>query len=65
MIDLNSVKNKAESEIRDEQMEKATEKIKTLLRKEILATQILNNIKREIADAYAELGQGTSSQPTD
>lgn len=61
MIDVNKVKADAESELREETMKVAKEKIKTLLRKRIQAQQVLGNIDREIADAYAEIGQGSTS----
>lgn len=60
MLDVNKVKEEAEKEIREEQMEKAKRSIKELLRKKAAAKNVLDNIEREIADAYAELGKGLS-----
>lgn len=58
MIDAKTVKEAAEQEIAEEQMRAAKEKIKSLLRRKADAEKILANIEREIADAYATLGQG-------
>jgi seryl-tRNA synthetase len=63
MIDVNQVRNEAEKEIREEVTKKAKEEIKALLRKKEQAKNVLANIERELADAYAELGRG-SSEPT-
>lgn len=59
MLDVNKVKAEAESEVRDEVMKTAKEKIKVLLRKKAQAQQVVTNVDRELTDAYAELGQGT------
>lgn len=61
MLDLNKVKSEAEAEVREEQMKKAKESIKALLRKLAQAKEVVANIERELNDAYAEIGQGTSS----
>jgi hypothetical protein len=61
MIDINQVKAEAEKEVREEQMKKAKEKIKDLLRKQEQAKMVLANVEREIADAYAELGRGATN----
>lgn len=61
MIDVNKVKSDAEKEFQEENMKVAKEKIKSLLRKRHQAHQVLSNIDREISDAYAELGQGTTA----
>jgi hypothetical protein len=58
MMDIKAVKEAAEKELQDEQMKKAKETIKVLLRKKLQAQAVLANIDREIADAYAELGTG-------
>jgi hypothetical protein len=60
MIDVKKVQEEAESEVRDEQTKAAKEKIKNLLRRKTQAQQVLFNIEREIADAYAELGKGSA-----
>lgn len=59
MLDANKVKEEAEAEVREEQTKAAKEKIKILLRKKSQAKLVLDNIEREIADAYAEIGQGS------
>lgn len=59
MIDAKKVQEEAEKEVREEQMKAAKEKIKVLLRKKSQAKLMLDNIEREIADAYAEIGQGS------
>lgn len=64
MIDVSKVKQEAEAEVRDEQMKAAKEKIKVLLRKKQQAQAVVANVERELADAYAELGQGTAAQST-
>lgn len=60
MIDVNEVKKQAEAEVREEKLKGAKEKIKTLLRKEDQAKQVLLNIQKELADAYATIGEGTT-----
>lgn len=57
-IDVTKVKAEAEKEIAEEQCKLAKEKIKSLLRKKADAQRILENVDREIADAYASMGQG-------
>lgn len=59
MLDVNKVKAEAEAEVRQEQMVAAKEKIKALLKKKNQAQQIVLNIEREIADAYASIGEGS------
>ncbi len=59
MIDVNKLKADAESEVREEKVKTAKEKIKALLRKKDQAQTVVNNIEREIADCYAEIGQGS------
>lgn len=61
MLDVNKVKSEAEAEVREESMKQAKEKIKVLLRKKAQALQVVQNVERELNDAYAELGQGNSS----
>jgi hypothetical protein len=60
MIDVTEVKKQAEAEVREEKMKAAKEKIKNLLKKEDLAKQVLINVQKEIADAYATIGEGSS-----
>ncbi len=60
MLDINKVKEEAQKEVAEEKMKAAKEKIKNLLRKRDQAHQVLNNIDREIADAYASIGEGTA-----
>lgn len=60
MMDVSQVKAEAEKEVREEQLKKAKEEIKSLLRKKEQAKVVLANIERELNDAYAELGQGTA-----
>lgn len=64
MIDVKQVRDEAEREIREEQVKKAKETVKALLRKKSQAQAVLHNIEREIADAYAELGQGSYQEPS-
>lgn len=61
MLDVNKVKSEAEAEVREESMKQAKEKIKVLLRKKAQALQVVQNVERELNDAYAELGQGNPS----
>ncbi len=61
MLDIKSVKEEAEKQIRDEKMKAAKEKIVGLLRKKEQAQTVLNNIDKEIADAYAAIGEGTTA----
>jgi len=56
-VDIKKVQEEAEQEFADEQAKAAKEKIKSLLRRQADARKILANIDREIADAYATLGQ--------
>jgi hypothetical protein len=56
---MKKVQEEAEAEVRKEQTDAAKDKLKTLIRKKAAAQQVLHNIEREIADAYAELGKGT------
>lgn len=60
MMDVKQVQVEAEKEVRDEKMKAAKEKIKNLLRKKDQAQQVLHNIERELADAYASIGEGTA-----
>lgn len=60
MLDIKKVKEDAERELREENEKKAKESLKVLMRKREQAKQVLANIDREIADAYAELGQGSA-----
>lgn len=60
MLDINEIKKAAEAEVKEEKMKNAKEKIKNLLRKEDQAKQVLLNIQKELADAYATIGEGTS-----
>lgn len=64
MIDVKKIQQEAEAEIREEQTKAAKEKIKSLLRKKQQAQQVLHNIEREIADAYASIGEGIAAEPT-
>lgn len=59
-MDVKQVQVEAEKEVRDEKMKAAKEKIKNLLRKKDQAQQVLHNIERELADAYASIGEGTA-----
>lgn len=59
-IDMKKVQEEAEAEIREEKAKAAKDKIKTLLRKKDQAQQVLQNVEREIADAYAELGRAAN-----
>lgn len=63
MIDVNAVKAEAEREVREELSKKAKEEIKGIIRRLNSAKQVVANLDRELADAYAELGRGTS-EPT-
>lgn len=58
MMDINEVKKQAEAEHREEKVKQAKEKIKALLKKQDQAQLVLDNVKREIADAYASIGEG-------
>lgn len=60
MIDISKVKSDAESEVREELGKKAKEEIKTILRKINQAKQVVANLERELADAYAELGKNVT-----
>lgn len=60
MIDVKKVREEAEAEVREEEGKKAKEQIKQLLRRQAQAKQVVANIERELNDAYAELGRGTS-----
>lgn len=60
MIDVKEVQKQAEAEVREEKMKGAKEKIKNLLRKQDQAKHVLLNIEKELADAYATIGEGTS-----
>lgn len=60
MIDVNAVKSEAEAEVRKEKMEKAKDKIVGLIRKVESAKQVLINCEKELADAYATIGEGSS-----
>lgn len=60
MLDVKKIIADAEAEVREEQMRLAKDKIKILLRKKEQARQVQANIERELNDAYAELGQGTT-----
>lgn len=60
MIDVNEIKKQAEAEVREEKMKAAKEKIKTLLKKKDQAMQVSLNIDKEIADAYATIGEGST-----
>lgn len=62
MIDVNEIKKQAEAEVREEKMKAAKEKIKTLLKKKDQAMQVSLNIDKEIADAYATIGEGSTLQ---
>lgn len=64
MVDINKIKAEAEKEVREEKEKKAKEKIKDLLRKRDSAKLVLDNIDREIADAYKLIGEGSPSDPT-
>lgn len=64
MLDAKQVKAEAEKEVREEEMKTAKEKIKGLLRKQSQARQVLSNIEKELNDAYASIGEGTSLQPS-
>lgn len=64
MLDINAVKEQAEKEYREEKMKKATKTIKELLAKRDQAKQILLNVEKELADAYATVGEGFSSEPS-
>lgn len=59
MIDVNKVKEEAEKEILEERTTKAKKTIKDLLRKREQARAVVQNVERELADAYAELGRGS------
>ena len=59
MMDVKAVQEAAEKEFREEQMKSAKGKIVVLLKKKAQAQQVVANIERELADAYAEIGQGS------
>lgn len=61
MIDVTEVKKQAEQEHRDEKMKKATKVIKDLLVKRDQAKLVLDNVERELSDAYASIGEGTTT----
>jgi len=60
MLDVKEVQDLAEKEVREENLKAAKERIKALIRKREQARQIVANCEREIADAYAEIGRGST-----
>jgi len=64
MVDINKIKAEAEKEVREEKEKKAKEQIKSLIRKRDAAKLVLDNIDREIADAYKLIGEGNPTDPT-
>lgn len=59
MIDIKQVKEEAEKEIREERMKVAKGKVKDKLTAIHKAEQIVANLKRELEDLYAEIGQNS------
>lgn len=59
MIDVKKVQAEAEAEVREELGKKAKEEIKRILRQINAAKLVVQNLERELADAYAELGKSS------
>ncbi len=56
-IDVKTVKEQAEAEVREERIKAAKEKVKRKLKEIDTAELVLRNLKRELDDIYAELSQ--------
>jgi DNA anti-recombination protein RmuC len=57
MLDIKKVQEEAQQELVQERMEKAKKQVKSKLNEIATAEKVVANLKRELDDLYAELGQ--------
>lgn len=58
-MNLKQLKKKVEAEMASEREARAKEQIKVIVRRLDQAKQVAKNVERELADAYADLGQSS------